>query len=120
MKIRVIVVPETEDFTHYVSHENVVGINTKLGTPDLIGRNAKYLAPYWITKNFRGVNRIYHILNALKDKNGNTCIELGNSFVTNKPWDNMGQLVRFEYHDLSEFNFEEIQNGILKLTANTQ
>ena len=111
---QVIVVPETDEYTHPVSHESEVWINSKLGTPDLAGRDAKYLAPYWITEKFRGVDRVYHILNVSKSADGTTLIQLGNSFVTSEPWDNMGQLRKFEYHDLSEFGFLEIEDGLLK------
>lgn len=111
---QVIVVPETDEFTHPVSHESEVWINAKLGTPNLEGRDVKYLAPYWITEKFRGVNRVYHILTVSKDVNGTTIIQLGNSFVTNKTWDHMGQVRKFEYHDLNEFGFIEIAEGLLK------
>ena len=111
---QVIVVPETDKFTHYVSHENVVWINANLGTPNLDGRNVQYLAPYWITSDFRGVNRVYHITGVSKAENGNTFIKLGNSFVTYKVWDKMGQVRKFEYHGLDEFGLSEIEDGLLK------
>ena len=102
------VVPETEDFTFNVSHENVVWINKSLGEPKLKERNAKYLAPYWITDDLRGVNRLYHILNISDNE-----ITLGNSFVLDKIWDNMGQYRKFEYKPLKSFNFIELRDGIL-------
>jgi hypothetical protein len=111
---QVIVVPETDEFIHPVSHESEVWINSKLGSPDLAGRNARYLAPYWITEKFRGVNRVYHISNVSKDADGTTIIQLGNSFATGESWDNMGQVRKFEYHDLSDFGFVEIEEGLLK------
>jgi len=110
----VIVVPETDDFTYPVSHECIVWINANLGTPNLSGRGVRYLAPYWITEDLRGVNRLYHILDLRKDDKGVTTIVLGNSFVTPKLWDSMGQTRKFEYHSLNEFGMEEIEPGLLK------
>ena len=111
---QVIVVPETDDFKHPVSHESVVWINSKLGNPNLTGRDVQYLAPYWITEDFRGVDRVYHIASVSKNGDGTTIIKLGNSFIINKPWDDMGQTRKFEYHSLSEFGLEELEEGLLK------
>ena len=111
---QVIVVPETDEYKLHVSHENVVWINSRLGIPNLNGRNVHYLAPYWITAGFRGVNRVYHIANVRQSEDGTTIINLGNSFVIDEPWNNMGQPVRFEYHSLSKFGLEEIEEGLLK------
>jgi len=111
---QVIVVPETDKFTHPVSHESVVWINSNLGSPNLTGRDVQYLAPYWITEKFRGVDRVYHISNVSKNEDGTTTIQLGNSFVIDKPWDKMGQTRKFEYHSLTEFGLEEIEKGLLK------
>ena len=41
----VIVVPETEDFEHDVSHRNVVWINRNLGIPRLKAHDARYVDP---------------------------------------------------------------------------
>ncbi len=111
--INVIVVPETDDFKESVSHGSVVWINSNIGVPKLEGNNAKYLAPYWITDNFRGVNRVYHILDHYKCNDGTYEIVLGNSFVLNDVWDNIGNPRKFEYHRLSEFGFAEITDGLL-------
>jgi len=113
----VMVVPETDDFKHPVSHENVVWINAKLGTPNLGGWDAQYLAPYWITEGFRGVNRVYHIISVTKDENGTTVIKLGNSFVVEPVWDKMGNPRKFEYHPLDSFGLSELQPGLLKPAA---
>lgn len=51
---RVIVVPETEDFEHDVSHKNEIWINDNLGEPLLTKHDARYLAPFWIGKNEGG------------------------------------------------------------------
>ena len=114
---QVIVVPETDDFKHPVSHESVVWINAALGNPNLDGRDVQYLAPYWITEDFRGVNRVYHIAGVTKNEDGTTVITLGNSFVIDQPWNGMGQTRKFEYHGLNEFGLEEIQNGLLRRTT---
>lgn len=106
--INVIVVPEKEEYIEHVSHRNIVWINKDLGTPNLEGRNAKYLVPFWCTNENRGAKRIYHILD-IKDNE----ITLGNSFVINKDWDNMGQYRKFEYHPLESFDFIEVKDGFL-------
>jgi hypothetical protein len=117
--IQVIVVPETGEFIHDVSHENVVWINASLGVPNLDGRNARYLAPCWLTEGFRGVNRVFHIRSVTTIENGNTEIALGNSFVLDQVWDEMGSPRKFEYHPLEAFGFEELEDGLLRrLQAN--
>ena len=110
----VIVVPETDDFKHPVSHESVVWINAALGNPNLDGRDVQYLAPYWITDDFRGVNRVYHITSVSKNEDGTTVIKLGNSFVLAQPWDGVGNTRRFEYHPLDTFDLTEIEPGLLR------
>ena len=110
--IKVIVVPETENFKLDVSQGEEIWINANLGVPNLDGHNARYIAPCWITENFCGVNRIYHITDTHQDTEAHT-IYLGNSFVLPRIWNNMGQSRRFEYHDLSVFGMRELQNGIL-------
>jgi len=107
--INVIVVPETEDFSHHVSHENVVWINKNLGTPKLKERNVKYVAPFWLSEENKGVDRIYHIKEV---RNGNELV-LGNSFVLSEIWSAMGNHRKFEYHPLESFNFVEISDGLL-------
>lgn len=109
--INVIVVPETEGYKIDVSHENVVWITKNLGVPDLDGRKARYLAPFWITDKFRGVNRLFHIDDIITYEKV-TEIYLGNSFVT-KTWNKMGQNRRFEYHLLENFGLRELQPGLL-------
>ncbi len=109
--LQVIVVPETEDFTNHVSHENVVWINNNLGKPDLKGRNASYLAPYWL-HGTEGVNRIYHIREFKLGSNASTFV-LGNSFALENYWTAMGQHRRFEYHPLKTFGLVEICAGLL-------
>jgi len=106
--INVIVVPEKEKFIEDVSHENIVWINKALGTPNLKGRNAKYLVPFWCTDENRGAKRIYHILD-IEDNE----ITLGNSFIIEKEWNKMGQYRKFEYHSLESFNFVEVKDGFL-------
>ena len=108
----IIVVPETSDYQLDVSHESVVYINAKLGTPKLDEWDAQYLAPYWIKEG--GANRVYHITDVTKDADGLTTITLGNSFVTDKVWSGMGNARRFEYHPLEAFGFTEIEPGLLK------
>lgn len=110
----VIVVPETDDFTQHVSHESVVWISEKLGTPKLDERNVQYLAPFWITEGLRGVNRIFEIKSVTTVENGVTEIILGNSFTVEPTWDNMGQFRKFEYHPLKDFGFHEIAPGLLQ------
>ena len=107
----VIVVPETEDFEHDVSHRNLVWINKNLGVPRLKHHDTRYLAPYW-TGPVGGVKRVYHIVD-VRDAGNTTEIELGNSFVVSSKWKNMGQPRRFEYHSLAEFGLCEIKPGLL-------
>lgn len=109
--INVIVVPETEGFKMDVSHENVVWISRNLGVPRLKDRNAKYLAPFWLTEKINGVNRLYHIEDVYV-YDAVTEIYLGNSFVVSV-WSNMGQHRRYEYHNLDVFGVTELQSGIL-------
>lgn len=112
---KVIVVPETEEFKLHVSHENVVWITTNLGIPQLDEHDARYLAPFWLSEP-RGVSRLYHIQrNKIKTDDQSTDIPLGNSFVLETPWTDMGQVRRFEYHDLASFGLRELEEhqGIL-------
>jgi len=111
----VIVVPETDEFKQSVLHDNVAWINAKLGKPNLKGHNVHYLAPFWTTDDFRGVNRIFHIQSVeyFKNEPRSATIYLGNSFILPKAWNNMNQSVRFEYHNLESFNFIEIKEGLL-------
>jgi len=113
--INVIVVPETNEFEQFVLHDNVVWINAKLGKPNLKDHNVHYLAPFWITDKFRGVNRIFHIqkVEYFKDEQTSATIYLGNSFILPKVWNNMNQPVRFEYHHLESFNVIEVKEGLL-------
>ena len=110
-EISVLVVPETGKFTEDVSHHNVVWINKSLGKPKLKGRNAKYLVPYWL-KEPEGANRIYHILD-LEEHEECYGIHLGNSFVLPEQWKGMAQKRRFEYWNLSDFQFVEVCSGLL-------
>ena len=109
--ISVLVVPEKESFSKAVSHNNVVWISKGLGKPDLKGRNAKYLAPYWL-KNNLGADRIYHIL-GLKEDEDCYVIELGNSFKLSKNWCDIAQSRRYEYWKLKDFHFVEVAPGLL-------
>ena len=111
--INVIVVPEIEDFIRDVTYEEVIWINKALGVPKLEEKNAKYIAPFWITDKFRGVNRIYHINDAYVTKNGTFEFVLGNSFILTNVWDSMGNPRKFEYHKLSSFGMLEIKEGLL-------
>lgn len=108
--IKVIVVPETVEFEHDVSHKNKVWITNELGEPRLEENNARYLAPYWINED--GVNRIYHILSLSPGEECST-ITLGNSFVLPEKWSEMNQKRRFGYKSLSEFGFVEVCPGII-------
>lgn len=111
-KIGVIVVPEVNEFTEELFHLNSVWINKNLGKPDLQGRNAKYLVPYWL-KNPEGANRIFHIVGDIIEHDECYEIKLGNSFLLANQWGQMSQKRRFEYWDLSEFDFVEICPGLL-------
>lgn len=110
--IHVIVVPETDDFKEHVSHDDRVFINLNLGIPKLKDRNARYVAPCWIEGGKRGVRRIYHILSTFDDGQS-TVLRLGNSFLLDEAWNDMGQARRFEYHPLKSFGYVEVQEGAL-------
>ncbi|MGI4788407.1 MAG: hypothetical protein ACRYFS_06100 [Janthinobacterium lividum] len=107
----VLIVPETEDFKLHVSHHNIVWVTKKLGVPRLEQQNASYFAPFWIGEN-EGVNRIYHI-REVRDNPENTEYTLGNSFVLDHTWTDIGQRRRFEYRSLSIFGLREQEPGIL-------
>ena len=110
--LNVIVVPETADFTHSVSHGDEIFINLNLGVPNLDGQNARYAAPCWIHGDPPGVRRLYHIT-GVYDDGSSTVLQLGNSFLLTEVWDHMGQSRRFEYHPLKNFGFVEVQPGFL-------
>jgi hypothetical protein len=107
----VLIVPETTDFEHHVSHRNLVWVSKQLGVPSLEYRQASYLAPFWLGEN-EGVNRIYHI-QEVRDNPENTEYLLGNSFVLSRVWTDLGQRRRFEYRPLSVFGLREQDPGIL-------
>ncbi len=113
--INVIVVPETNKFKQSVLYDNIVWINAKLGKPNLKSRNVRYLAPFWKTDDFCGVNRLFHIqkVEYFDDKKISAKIHLGNSFISPKTWHKMNQNRRFEYHNLKSFNLIEIKEGLL-------
>jgi len=112
MKKHVIVVPEKEGFEIPTSHGNEIYINKNLGVPDLKGRNANYAAPFWLNETEKGVRRVYHISRTY-DADNCTVLVLGNSFILDEVWGNMGNHRKFEYHQLEKFNFVEIKEGIL-------
>lgn len=112
--IKVMVVPETPKFKSDTTYRNQIYINSELGKPDLKGRNAKYVAPFWLQEKQQGVNRVYYIENmVLADDKSCYIITLGNSFVLKNIWNNMGNHRKFEYHDLIDFGFVEIKKGLL-------
>jgi len=110
--IQVIVVPENNEFKHDVSHDLVVYTNKNIGKPQIVERNAKYLVPYWLDKHY--ADRIYEI-RPFQVYEEETCfvINLGNSFLLEKKWNNMGNKLHYEYWSLSEFGMKEVSNGIL-------
>ena len=108
--IKVIVVPEKTDFIKSTIYSLEAYINKTLGVPQLKKHNVKYFAPFWLDKNNRGVDRIFHI-KSMK----NNVIYLGNSFILNKKWVNIGQTRVFEYEPLASFGFIEIKDGLLTI-----
>ncbi|UTC61414.1 hypothetical protein E4O05_07545 [Treponema sp. OMZ 787] len=107
----VIVIPETEDYKLDVLYDSIVYINQALGVPKLKEHNVKYCAPFWLKYN--AVYRLYEINN--HGKNGSSYfIELGTGFLLPQPWNNMGQRLRFEYHQLSSFGVVPCSGTILK------
>lgn len=111
-KIKVIVVPEDDYFAKRAAYQEEIYINKKLGNPLLKKHNAKYAAPYWLNKDKRGVRRVYHIIDVFDDGQS-TVLKLGNSFLLDEAWDNMGNVRKFEYHSLEKFNFVEVKDGLL-------
>ena len=109
-KIHVIIVPEKDEYAEDLFYYDTVYINPALGKPRLKERNAKYLAPLLLSNEEHSVTRIFHILEFDKVK---SIIIVGNSFVLDKPWNQIGQNRRFEYVPLEDFGFVEINNGIL-------
>lgn len=112
-KIHVIVVPEKEKWVKDVTFKSSIYISSKLGKPKLGHRNAKYIAPFWLTGEKKGVDRVYHIIGTRVADNGTTIITLGNSFAVAPLWNNMGSHRKFEYAPLSDFGFVEITDGLL-------
>jgi hypothetical protein len=108
--INVIVVPENDNFKIDVSYRNIVAFEKNTQIPGLKEHNAKYLAPYWLTKNFKGVNRIFHIEGLDPETNE---IKLGNSFVLKNSWDQMSNHRNYELHCLESFNLIEVNEGYL-------
>lgn len=112
--INVIVVPENPKFIQDATYYHQIYINSELGEPNLKGRNAKYVAPFWLKEKQQGVDRVYHIKDmVLADDKSCWIINLGNAFVLDQVWNNMGNHRKFEYHDLSKFGFVEIKDGLL-------
>jgi len=111
-KIQVIVVPENNEFKHDVSHELVIYTNKSIGKPQIVERNAKYLVPYWLDKQY--ADRIYEI-RPFQVGEEETCyvINLGNSFLLKENWNNRANNRIFEYWSLEEFGMKELTNGIL-------
>jgi len=110
--INVIVVPEMPEYIQDTTFHQSIYINSVLGEPNLKARNAKYIAPYWLTEQC--VDRVYHILGyQLADDGKSYVIELGNSFKLKENWNNMGNHRKFEYHNLLDFGFVEIKDGLL-------
>lgn len=108
----VLVVPQDGNYINEITQLDVIYINKNLGLPDLERWNSKYIAPFWNSKERYGVNRIYHIKGI--DTSGLDVYQvyLGNSFVVNKKIE-LGQMRRFEYVKLSNFNLIEIKDGLL-------
>jgi hypothetical protein len=105
--IKVIIVPETDEFKFDTSHHLTVYINEKkLGIPKISKHNVKYLAPYWITEKY--VDRIYHIKGYK-----NSEFILGNCIILENRWSDLGQNRRFEYKELKTFNLTEVTKGYL-------
>lgn len=109
--VNVLIVPETDDFKIHVSHGNIVWVNKNLGKPKLGEWNAKYLAPFWLLDK-KGINRIYHIL-SMNPTGDAYEFKLGNSFILNIPITEISQKRAFSYKSLREFNFVEINDGLL-------
>ena len=110
--IQVIVVPQTDEFKEDVSHNDMVYINLNLGEPNLGGRDARYAAPCWLYADKPGVRRVYQILSTFTDGQS-TVLRLGNSFLLDEVWNDMGQSRRYEYHPLKNFGYVEVQKGHL-------
>ena len=114
--ISVIVVPETGEYSLDVSHGDSIYINAKLGIPKLKDHNALYVAPFWLEQKNQGVERIYHIIKHYQHPSGKFYeIVMGNSFLlkTKKPWNDMGNHRKFEYHNLADFGMMELMPGYL-------
>ncbi len=79
-ELKVIFIPETDDFALDVSHRNLAWTNKNLGEPQLDKHNARYLAPLWLENNV-GINRIYHILQPPEEHQDSYEFVLGNSFL---------------------------------------
>lgn len=112
--INVIVVPEKKQFIHDATFSHQIYVNSDLGKPNLEGRNAKYIAPFWLDVKEPGVDRVYYIEQMdLSDDKSCWIVTLGNAFVLPSKWSKMGSHRKFEYHDLAKFGFVEIKDGLL-------
>ncbi len=106
----VIVVPEKSEFWEDLFQGEVIYINENLGEPQLESRGVRYIAPYLLDAD--RVFRVYHI-SEIRYVKPSYEIYLGNSFLVQNEWRNMGQTRRFEYHRLSDFGFVEQRPGFL-------
>ncbi len=110
-ELKVIVIPETDDFALDVSHRNLAWTNKNLGEPQLDKHNARYLAPLWLENNV-GINRVYHILN-IEEHDESYEFVLGNSFILPEPYNDINQRRVFSYKPLHELGFVEAKIGLL-------
>ena len=106
----VLVVPELEDWSNSLLQGENIFINENLGRPAIEERDVRYVVPYWLDTN--RVHRIYHI-QSMDSEPPSFVISLGNSYIINNNWNNIGQRRRFEYHSLASFGFREVQPGFL-------
>lgn len=108
---KVIIIPETKEFTLHVSHENIAWTNKNLGEPKIEEHNVKYLAPFWLKGN-EGITRLYHIIDFSESENAYS-FQLGNSFILDEPLNELSQRRVFSYRSLYDFGFIEIGKGLL-------
>lgn len=111
----VVVVPVTEGFQLEVLHDDLITIARDLGIPRVFEREVRYLAPYCL-EGRRGAWRLYYIRSAVLGTL-NTEILVGNSFVLNEPWEDIGEQIQVEYHPLSTFGLKERYHGMLQLLS---
>ncbi len=103
MPNKVIVIPETEEFTHHVAIGELY-VKNSIAPSNLDG--IEYAAPYLLNGNSEGVRYVYKVVKAERSGEDLTVFFLGDSKQVPKIWDKMKQKRKFQYQELKDFGLE--------------